>query len=247
MYTFGSEGTRAEIHKRKHCIIVPGLVTRICIFALFSSYAHAATNVWRERYISDFGQILPDPNMRTPTGKIVKYWVEPNVFNQTMFSKPLEVWSNGYVSTTNRSPVEYQVNLTGSSVLGWKALYRQQSVLRNLTLQLQNITDTSESDYPFQQFATFPPATQVTGNVITAQEFGHLMGITAKVVRWHINCSPDGCDSIFKAALDYLGKHTKNVQQFSVDYGWWVKYPTFVVGQRSDGTLLGVCSTEIAT
>ncbi|KAK3239297.1 hypothetical protein CYMTET_50765 [Cymbomonas tetramitiformis] len=163
-----------------------------------------------------------------------------------MFSKPLEVWNNGYVSTTNRSPVEYEVNLTGSSVLGWKALYRQQSVLRNLTLQLQNITDTSESDYPFQPFVTFP-AKQVPGNAITAAEFGALMGITAEVVPWHINCSPDGCDSVLKAALDYLGKHTKNVQQFSVDYGWWVKYPTFVVGQRSDGTLLGVCSTEIAT
>lgn len=191
---------------------------------------------------------MGDPRMETPTGRIVASWLQTDSRNKSMFRKNLHVWTNGYVSPATLNPINYEADMAGG-FLGWKELYEQREVVAKLSDQLSNITDTSHSEYTFEPFATFPrlaPSGPYNQQQIKPREFAELMGIIPEVQPWSVACCCDGCDKVLSDALNFLRRHTIHVQQLSVSVGSWVAYPTFIVGQRPDGTLIGVCSTEIS-
>jgi len=217
----------------------PAMLQTTCLL-IFA--AVVAGNIdWARKYEADFGTLAADTHHVTATGKMVSEWEAPNWQNKTLFSQELTVWSNGYISPDGvSSPQEYEAARGG----GWEELYVQRAITGNLTTMLQNVTDTSESDFPFVSFATFAPSTPMP---ISPQMFTRLMSMRDNVSPSPVACCCDGCEAVLAGALQYLREHTAYVQQFSVLSGDWVTFPTFIFGQRPDGTLVGVCSTEIST
>lgn len=219
------------------------------IAVMASVVAVVVCDKWKMKYLDDFGNLDEDQQLRTPTGRMIAGWLMPNWKGLNMFPSGLNVWSNGYVSPSHRSPIEYESSVGG----GWSELYSQRAVVGNLTQMLKNITDTSESDYSLVPFATFAPSrdpTQPTPPDALREALG--MHPNISLVPWKIACSGDPgyaqqCERTLADAKDYLGQHVHFIQTLSVSQGDWVVFPTFLFGQRSDGTLLGVCSTEIST
>eukprot|EP00930_Biecheleria_cincta_P097426 TRINITY_DN89137_c0_g1_i1.p1 TRINITY_DN89137_c0_g1~~TRINITY_DN89137_c0_g1_i1.p1 ORF type:complete len:252 (+),score=45.13 TRINITY_DN89137_c0_g1_i1:83-838(+) len=208
-----------------------------------------AGDVWKDKYLQDFGSLEQDRQLRTASGKMIAKWLEPNFQGVNMFPKGLTVWNNGYVSPSNQDPADYEARKGG----GWSELYTQRAIVGNMTYQLKNITDTSESDYAFVPFATFAasrnPSRATPPDALRAA-LGMHPNISLKA--WRPGCSgspgyADKCKSILAKAEAHLGRHVKFVQALSVTRGDWVVFPTFLFGQRPDGTLVGVCSTEIST
>eukprot|EP00658_Telonema_sp_P-2_P009081 TRINITY_DN13434_c0_g1_i1.p1 TRINITY_DN13434_c0_g1~~TRINITY_DN13434_c0_g1_i1.p1 ORF type:complete len:222 (-),score=56.65 TRINITY_DN13434_c0_g1_i1:359-1024(-) len=221
------------------------MATRLVFLLMTMALVGAAMGAtdWEAKYKHDFGSLEADDRLATPTGKMVKEWLSPNWQNTSVFAHPLKVWNNGWVSRdAGENPVSWEQPRGG-----WEELYAQREIVRHLSSALENVTDTSEADYPLVAFISPAPAS-FHEEAITPADFTELMGLKQAAGPFNVTCGgTDNCEQVLGRTLEYLEQHTQNVQQLTVLAGDWVVFPTFLFGQRSDGTLVGVCSTEIST